>query len=110
MAAKKNSFITADLEWAESQLSTWKSYVNSNPIHELTDRVQYRLMKNGGTMPMVVASIEQQIKCIQDTMAKYLQLLEVIDKLRERENSKVESRGNSEISDLAEEFINRTNE
>jgi len=46
-----------------------------------------------------------QIKSIRDTMKEYLQLLEVVEKLREREESKLETRGNNEVSPLAEEFL-----
>lgn len=88
MATKKNNYITADLEWAEQQLVTWKAYVDANPLHELKDRIEWKPTAKGGVMPMVVASIEQQGKFIQETMKNYLSLLEVVDKLREKEEAK----------------------
>ena len=105
MAAKpKNNFINTELEWAESQLATWKAYVDANPLHELKDRIEWKPTARGGTMPMVIASIEQQGKFIQDTMKNYLQLLAVVDDLREKEEKKLELRGDAEVNGL---FKNR---
>ena len=56
-------------------------------------------------MPMVIASIEAQGKFIQETMKNYLALLEVVEKLREKEEAKVEIRGNGELSSMAEDFL-----
>ena len=95
--AKKNVYTATELEWAEEQLSTWKAYIDANPLHELKDRIEWKPTKGGGMMPMVVSSIEQQGKFIQDTMKNYLTLLEVVDKLREKEEAKKEARGNSNI-------------
>lgn len=107
--AKKNNYVSTELEWAETQLSTWKAYVDANPLHELKDRIEYKPTARGGVIPMVIASIEQQGKFIQETMKNYLALLEVVDKLREKEEAKVELRGKSELGGQAEEFLkNRT--
>ena len=46
---------------------------------------------------MVIASIEQQGKFIQDTMKNYLSLLEVVNTLREKEEAKKEARGKGEV-------------
>lgn len=96
MAVKKTTYINTELEWAESQLITWRAYVDANPLHELKDRIEWRSTKTG-TMPMVVASIEAQGKFIQETMKNYLALLEVVDKLREKEEAKQEARGGKDI-------------
>lgn len=99
MATKKSSFINAELEWAEQQLVTWKAYVDTNPLHELRDRMSFKETKNGGMIPMVVASIEQQGKFIQDTMKNYLQLLAEVDKMRTIEDAKkTEARGGQDVS------------
>lgn len=97
MAAKRNSFITEDLDWAETQLSSWKAYVNANPLHELKDRVEWKPTARGGTIPMVISSIEQQGKFLQETMKNYLALLEVTDRLREKEEQKKTARNDSHI-------------
>lgn len=101
MAAKKNNYITAELDWAEEQLASWKAYIDANPMHELKDRLSFKETKTGGMIPMVVASIEQQGKYIQDTMKNYLALLEVVDKLREAEEVKqTKVRGKEELSPM----------
>lgn len=102
MAKTKNSYnyITEELEWAENQLLTWKQYVDNNPLHELKDRVEWKPTAKGGTMPMVIASIEQQGKFIQDTMKNYLALLEIVDRLREKEEAKIQLRGDSEMNGM----------
>lgn len=98
--AKQNTFINAELDWAESQLKTWRSYVDNNPIDQLKDRIEWKPTSKGGAMPMVVASIEQQGKFIQETMKNYLTLLEVVNKLREQEEKRIELRGDSEVNGM----------
>jgi hypothetical protein len=95
--ATKNTFINTELEWAEQQLSTWKQYVDEHPLHELKDRIEWKPTARGGMLPMVIASIEAQGKFIQETMKNYLALLEVVDKLREKEEAKKEARGSSTV-------------
>ena len=82
---KKTTYINAELDWAEQQLQSWKAYVDANPLHELKDRVEWKPTSKGGMIPMVIASIEAQGKFIQETMKNYLALLEVVEKLREKE-------------------------
>jgi hypothetical protein len=105
MAKKANNYINADLDWAEEQLESWKAYVNQNPIHELKDRIEWKPTSRGGSMPMVIASIEQQGKFIQETMKNYLLLLEVVDKLREKEEAKVQLRGDTEVNGLMKNMM-----
>jgi len=96
---KKNNYITTELDWAEEQLKSWRAYVDDNPMHELEDRIQFKETRGGGVMPMVVASIEQQGKFIQETMKNYLALLDVVNKLREAEEAKKEeARGKQEVT------------
>lgn len=97
MATKRNSFITDDLDWAEIQLSSWKEYIDTNPLHTLKDRIEWKPTSRGGSIPLVIASVEQQGKFLQETMKNYLQLLEVVDRLREKEELKREARGDSHI-------------
>lgn len=97
MAIKKTTFIDIELEWAEKQLGTWKEYIDKNPINELQDRVEYKQTKTGGLMPMVVSTIENQGKFIQETMKNYLSLLKEVDGMREKEEIKKEARGSSNV-------------
>lgn len=99
--AKKNNYITAELDWSEEQLESWKAYIDANPLHELKDRIEWKPTAKGGTMPMVIASIEQQGKFLQETMKNYLALLDVVNKLREAEEAKkTEARGRQEVTDF----------
>ena len=102
---KKTTYINTELEWAEQQLTSWKAYVDANPLHELKDRSEWKPTAKGGMLPMVIASIEAQGKFIQETMKNYLALLEVVEKLREKEEAKVEIRGSGELSTMAEDFL-----
>jgi hypothetical protein len=104
-APKKTTYINTELDWAEQQLSSWKQYVDANPMHELKDRIEWKPTAKGGMLPMVIASIESQGKFIQETMKNYLALLEVVDKLRKIEEAKVEVRGKGELSSMAEDFL-----
>jgi len=97
MTVRKNNYINTELDWAEKQLSSWKQYVNDNPMHELKDRIEWKPTAKGGLLPMVIASIEAQGKFIQETMKNYLALLEVVDKLREKDEVKKEARGSSTV-------------
>ena len=94
---KKELFIDVELQWAEEQLASWKQYVDKNPLHELKDRVEMKPTAKGGLMPMVIASIEQQGKFIQDTMKNYLSLLKQVDEMRAIEEAKKEARGSSNV-------------
>jgi hypothetical protein len=97
MATTKKTFINTELEWAEEQLISWKAYIDANPLHELKDRIEWKPTAKGGMLPMVIASIEAQGKFIQETMKNYLSLLEVVDKLREKEEIKKEARGKQDV-------------
>lgn len=88
MATAKKLFVGAELEWAEKQLSEWKDYVDAHPLANLTDRIGNKPTKNGGMMPYIIASIEQQGKFIQDTMKMYLALLKEVDLMRSMEEEK----------------------
>lgn len=100
MAVKKETYINTELDWAEEQLASWKAYVDANPIHELKDRKTAR-----GEIDVVVATVEVQLKSIRDTMKEYLQLLDVVNKLREREEAKIEVRGKGKLGSQAEKFL-----
>lgn len=99
MAGKKNIYIEAEIEFAEMQLASWRAYVEDNPFESLKDRVEMKQTRTGGVIPMVVSTIEQQGKFLQDTMKNYLALLDVVNKLREGEEAKkTEARGRQEVT------------
>jgi hypothetical protein len=97
MAIKKTTYIDVELKWAEEQLSTWKQYVDANPLHTLKDRIEWKPTSKGGTMPMVIASIEAQGKFVQETMKNYLSLLKEVDAMREKEEVKKQARGSANV-------------
>lgn len=106
MAVKKDTYVGADLEWAEEQLATWRVYVDAHPLGELKDRIAYKSTANGGQMPMVVASIESQGKFIQETMKNYLSLLKQVDDMRKmEEDKKIKARGVDSLSPMEEGII-----
>ena len=93
----KKSFINAELDWAEQQLEQWRTYMDDNPIHTLTDRIVWKELKGGLQAPQVVASVENQGKYIQDMMKNYLSLLTEVNKMREIEESKKTARGSGTV-------------
>jgi hypothetical protein len=104
MAIKKTTYSEIELSWALQQLESWKAYVDANPLETLTDRVQWKSTKTGGTMPMVIASIEQQGKFIQDTMKNYLALLKEVEAMRKiEEEKKISARGSQELTPFEED-------
>jgi hypothetical protein len=101
MAAAKKLFVGAELDWAEKQLAEWKDYIDSKPLVSLKDRVDYKPTAKGGVIPMVIASIEQQGKFIQETMKNYLVLLKEVDNMRSmEEEKKIKARGVENLSPL----------
>jgi hypothetical protein len=88
MATRRQTYINAELEWAEQKLLEWKQYVDDNPFQSMKDRIEWKPTSKGGMIPMVIASIESQIKCVRDTMKEYLVLLEQVDKMRQTEEHK----------------------
>lgn len=103
MAVKKNNYISADLDFAEEQLQQWRKYMEDNPLDKIEDRWGKKEMPKGGHTWVVTSNREAQIKCVQETLSKYLQLLEVVKSLREKEEiKKASARGNTDLSPLEE--------
>lgn len=108
MAVKKTVYIGDDLDWAEERLNSLKAYIDNNPIDKLKDRIEWKPTGKGGMLPMVIASIEAQVKSIRDTLKDYLSMMPEVNRLREAEEAKkIESRGGKSISTLAEDFLNK---
>lgn len=104
--SKRNNYISTELDFAEIQLSKWREYIEANPINEIVDRWGKKEMPKGGYAHVVTATAEQQIKCVQDTLTKYLQLLEVVNGLREKEEAKIEAMGKRKVVGQADNWIN----
>lgn len=92
MATKKTSYIEMDLEWLEGKAEELRSYCDAKPIAQLRDRIVDRKL---------MATIEQQVTSIRNTMQDYIKIIEAIDKLREKEETKkISTRGDQELSPL----------
>jgi hypothetical protein len=101
MAAKKVNYIEMELLWLEGKAEELKSYCDSNPITSLTERVMFKETRGGGTIPIVVETIGQQIKTLRDTLQDYIKIIEAIEKLRDKESTKrLITRGDQELSPL----------
>ena len=105
MATKKNSYVEFELDWLQDKANQLKAYVDNNPFHELVDRLAWKSTSNGGQMPLVVATIEAQIKSLTQALKDYAQIIEVIDKLREKEEQKTVARGSQEVNGLMKKFM-----
>lgn len=93
MATKKtsNNYIGMELEWLEKKAKEIREYCNQ-PIHKLTDRA---------VGDKVIAKKEDQVKSIRETLKDYILIVEAIDRLREKEESKgPQVRGDQELSPL----------
>lgn len=102
--AKKEVYTSAELDWCEQKLLEWKEYIDQNPIHALKDRIEWKPTAKGGTMPMVIASVESQIKSLRDTMKEYLSMLQQVEAMREKEAQKAQARGSVTINGMMGDF------
>lgn len=99
-ATKKNNYITADLEFAESQIDKWRKYLEDNPYDEVVDRKELMQTKTGGAYYAVVQTKEAIQKSLRDTTKEYLLMMEIVNKLREGEQAKKAVRGNQVLSPM----------
>lgn len=106
MATAKTSYIDLELDWLESKAEEMKAYVDKRPMEDLVDRVIWKEVKGGGRMPIVAASVEQQITSHRAIMADYLKIVDAISKAREAEDVKKKAvRGNQTLSPLEQGLI-----
>lgn len=106
MAVKKDTYVGAELEWAEKKLQEWQEYVDAHPLGTLQDRVGIKITSNGGQVPYVISNIEQQGKFLQDTIKNYLSLTKEVDNMRKLdEEKKIKARGVEQLSPNEEGLI-----
>lgn len=106
MSTKKaNSYIGFELDWLQEKAEQLKAYVDDHPFNELEDRIRLKETSRGGVIPVLAASIENQIKSLTQALKDYAQIIEVIDSLREKDSKKVETRGKTVVSVQAEEWL-----
>lgn len=100
MAKKTNTYIDFELDWLQTKAEQLKAYVDSNPFDQLEDRIRLKETARGGTIPVLAASIEAQIKSLTQALKDYAQIIEAIDKMREAEAKKSSARGDIDLSPL----------
>jgi hypothetical protein len=101
MAKGKDTYVSYELDFLEKKTAELKLYIENRPFDTLTDRMAYRQMKGGGSMPVVVSTIEQQLASINKALKDYADMVRVIADLREKEEAKkISSRGDQNISDF----------
>ena len=106
MAVKKTTLlIEYELEFLESKLKELKDYIEANPFNQISDRISYKELKNGGVMPIVVASREAVRKDLTQALKDYADILRTVEAMREREEAKRESRGKGEVTGQASAWL-----
>lgn len=91
--SKKNPYIDLKLEWLENKAEEWKKYCDDRPWDKLKDRTDVK--------GRVVSKVEDQIKCIRETMKDYVLILEAINNLSQKEEMKKSSpRGDQALSPI----------
>ena len=95
---KKDNYIAYELEFLEKKAEELKQYVEANPFNNLVDRVHWRETKTG-SMPMLTASIEAQLKSLTQALKDYADIITRIDSMRKLEEDKQKAvRGNQTLS------------
>lgn len=99
MATKKpNTYIEYDLEWLRKKIDELKQYVDDRPFDKLTDRIEWKQTGKGGMMPMVIQTIEGQLKLLKEILKDLPTMLSAVDQLEQQEeDKKKESRGGEDI-------------
>lgn len=105
MSKKKELLIEYELEFLEAKLQELKEYIEANPFSKLADRMAWKETKGGGAIPICIANKEAQRKDLTQALKDYAEILRTVDSMREKEAAKIETRGGSELSTMAEEFL-----
>jgi len=103
MAKKQNSYIGEELDWLNAKALDLRAYVDKNPFAELSDRITYKELKNGGVLPITSATIEQQLSALTKALKEYAEIIRVIDDLREKEDKKQEMRKGFNTENIMED-------
>ncbi len=103
MTTKKALLVEYELEFLESKLIQLHDYIESIKINELEDRIKWKETKNGGAMPMVIASKEAQRKDWTQALKDYAELVRTIKALREEEEKRAEARGGQSINGMMQD-------
>lgn len=66
------------VEACEQRLGVWRKFLNDNPLHSLEDKIG----RDNKGLPIVVMTVEDQIKNISNILNQYVQLMERVEKLK----------------------------
>lgn len=89
MAVKKQSaYLNSKVDWLRKKADEMQKYVDDRPLDKLVDRIEWKPTSKGGMIPMVIQSIEGQVKLIKEIIKELPVILEAIDKLEEVEEAK----------------------
>jgi len=102
---KKPSYVSLELDWMEKKVKQLQAAIDAYDLENLKDRVDYKQTKTGGVMPMVIASIEDQMKAVAMIMEKLPKMLQALDELRQKEEEKIAARGNKQIQGQAQGWL-----
>lgn len=104
MSKKKNTtYIELELKFLESKLKELKEYIKDNPFDKLDDRE----VSDGRGGTKIAATKEAQRKDLTSALKEYSEILQTVDKLREKEELKVTARGNKKLSLMERKFSQR---
>lgn len=107
MSKKTNNYISEELDFLERKAKEIKKYVDDNPYHLVEDRTITRRGKDGSSYEEIVQKIESIHKSLRDALKDYSNLIEAIDKLREKEEAKVEARGKVQVNSQMKRLLTK---
>lgn len=102
---RKALLIEYELEFLNRKLEELKQYIEDNPFSKLADRMAWKETKGGGSIPICIANKEAQRKDLTQALKDYAEILRTVDSMREKEEAKVEVRGNVGLGSMAEDFL-----
>lgn len=100
---QQSSYIEIELGWLELQVQQLQAYIDNNPVDKLVDRKVQKTNSRGNTYDVNAATIEDQIRCIRETLKDNILLVEAINKLYKKEKDRRNLRGGSKPNLLMEE-------
>lgn len=107
-----SKYTKINMEWAKKQIVQWQAYIDAHPFDQMEDRVKMKETKNGGLIPVPIATIEAQQKNIRDMMKDMVALnMEIEKQLAERgEEDEKKAYGNVEASPRMKLYEGRKDE
>lgn len=96
--AKKSNYVSYKVEMLRNKADELEQYMIDRPFDKLTDRIEWKPTSKGGQIPMVIQTIEGQVKMLKEILKDLPSIIEAIDKLEQIEESKKKvALGSSEV-------------